>query len=84
MKRIAVISIILENPTLNQDKVNNIIADFKGIIKGRMGLPLQEEGLSVIAVTVLGELNDINTLTGRLGKVTDTHVKCSISKKELI
>lgn len=82
MKKIAVISAILEEPDVCQKKFNEVVSDFKGIIRGRMGLPF-EEGLAVICITVIGDLNEINSLTGKLGNIEHVTVKTSISKKEI-
>ncbi|MFA5676494.1 MAG: TM1266 family iron-only hydrogenase system putative regulator [Christensenellales bacterium] len=82
MKRIAVISAILENPQRTQSDFNTVVAGFKGIIKGRMGLPLHEHNITVITITVAGALDDINSLTGKLGLLPDVLVKTSVSKKE--
>lgn len=84
MKRIAVISAILENPQHSQADFNAVVAGFKGIIKGRMGLPLDEYNITVITITVAGELDDINSLTGKIGLLPDVQVKTSVSKKEFI
>jgi len=83
MKKIGVISAILEEPNLCQKEFNDVISNFKGIIKGRMGIPFEEEGLAVISLTVVGDLNDINSLTGKLGNIQHVLVKTAISKKEL-
>jgi putative iron-only hydrogenase system regulator len=50
-KRIAVISAILEDLENVQAQFNSIVSDYKAIIKGRMGIPFEEEGVSVIAIT---------------------------------
>ena len=84
MKRIAVIGAILEKPQLSQKQFNELVSSFKGIIKGRMGIPFEEEDMAVISITVLGELDDINTLTGRLGNLPYTSVKTTISSKDII
>lgn len=81
MRRIAVISAILEEPEKCQREFNELIASFRGSIKGRMGIPL-EEGISVVSLTVMGDLNDINSLTGKLGKIDGVMTKTAISKKE--
>jgi len=81
MKRIAVISAILENPQRTQEKFNTLVAGFKGLIKGRMGLPMPEHGATVIVIIVAGEPDDINNLTGKLGLLPDVQVKTSISRK---
>lgn len=83
MERIAVISAILENPEQTQHRFNDLIAEFKGIVKGRMGLPMPEHGITVITITLLGTLDEINTLTGRLGRIPYVQVKTSIAKKEI-
>jgi putative iron-only hydrogenase system regulator len=83
MKRIAVISAILENPERSQAEFNSLVASFKGIVKGRMGLPMPEYGVSVITIALAGELDDINSLTGKLGLLHSVQVKTSISKKEI-
>lgn len=83
MKKIAVISAILEEPKNNQKEFNEVISNFKGIIRGRMGIPFEEEEISVVSITVVGELDDINSLTGKLGNIHNILVKTSISKKEL-
>lgn len=83
MKRVAVISAILEQPDLSQHDFNDVIASFKGLVRGRMGLPMQEEGIAVISIVLIGELDEINTLTGKLGNLPHVTVKTSISKKEV-
>ena len=47
MKRIAVISAILEDPQNTQAAFNALTSGFKGIVKGRMGLPMPEHGITV-------------------------------------
>ncbi|HHW92556.1 MAG TPA: iron-only hydrogenase system regulator [Firmicutes bacterium] len=80
-KKIAVISAILENPIESQAKFNQTIAEYKGIVKGRMGIPFEEEGVSVIAIVVFAPLDVINSLTGKLGNIKGITVKTSISRK---
>ncbi|MGL5648883.1 MAG: TM1266 family iron-only hydrogenase system putative regulator [Clostridium sp.] len=80
--KVAVVSIILENPIESQEEVNRTISLFRGQIKGRMGIPL-EEGISVISVTLKGEIDMINSLTGKLGNIQGVTVKTAIGKKEV-
>lgn len=82
MKKIAVISAILENPEQTQTKFNEIVSSFKDIVKGRMGLPFDDENIAVICITVMGNMNEINEFTGKLGQIEHTTVKTAISKKE--
>ncbi|MBU5455909.1 TM1266 family iron-only hydrogenase system putative regulator [Caproiciproducens sp. MSJ-32] len=80
--KIAVISAILEEPTKCNAKFNEVIGAFRGKIKGRMGIPLEQE-VSVVSIVVTGELNDINSLTGKLGNIEGVTVKTAIAKKEV-
>lgn len=81
--KIAVIGAVLENPEVSQESFNRILSEYKGIVKGRMGIPFPEHGVSVISITVVGSLDEINSLTGRLGNIPSVVVKTSISKKEI-
>ena len=82
MRKIAVISAILEDPKECQEKFNNVVSSFRGSIKGRMGIPF-EEGISVISITVIGTLEEINSLTGKLGNINGVVVKTAIAKREI-
>jgi putative iron-only hydrogenase system regulator len=79
MKRIAVVGAVLENPQESQKLFNETVASYKGIIKGRMGIPFDEENTAVIALTLRGELDDINALTGKLGNLPQVTVKTAVS-----
>lgn len=83
MKRVAVVGIVLDEPKESNATLNEIIAEYKDIVRGRMGIPFIDEGISVISLTVVGSMDDINSLTGKLGNVTGVSVKTSISKKEI-
>lgn len=82
-KRIAVISAVLEEPREVQSHFNNIVSEYKEIVKGRMGIPFDSEGISIVSITVLGTLDQINGLIGKLGNLKNVNVKTSISKKEV-
>ena len=82
LKKIAVISAILEEPEECQERFNNVVSSFRGSIKGRMGIPF-EEGISVISITVTGTLEEINSLTGKLGNIQGVVVKTAIAKREI-
>jgi putative iron-only hydrogenase system regulator len=48
-----------------------------------MGIPFEEEGIAIVSLTVIGDLNEINSLTGKLGNIHHISVKTAISKKEI-
>ncbi|MGE5628321.1 MAG: TM1266 family iron-only hydrogenase system putative regulator [Solirubrobacterales bacterium] len=81
--RIAVLGIIIENPEDSQADFNRVVSDFKGIVRGRMGVPFDKEGLTVISIIVCGSLDEINSLTGKIGNIKGITVKTSLSKKEI-
>ena len=81
--RIAVISLVLDEPKKVQKEVNEVISSYKDIIRGRMGRPLDRENVSIISIAVIGEADTINAFTGRLGKIDHVQVKTSFSKKEI-
>lgn len=83
MKKIAVISAILEEPKLCQQQFNDVVSSFSRIVKGRMGIPFDREGIAVICLTVSGTLDEINSLTGKLGNIEHILVKTAVSKKEV-
>ncbi len=82
MKKVAVISAILEDPEVTQTAFNQTVASFKGIIKGRMGIPIPEQGISLVSIAVVGDTDDINNLTGKIGKIDKVSVKTAMSKKD--
>jgi putative iron-only hydrogenase system regulator len=79
MQRIAVIGAVLEKPCESQKAFNETVSLFRGLVKGRMGIPFEHEDITVISMTVMGDLNDINALTGRLGNLESVTVKTAIS-----
>jgi putative iron-only hydrogenase system regulator len=46
-----------------------------------MGIPFEEENIAVISITVLGELDEINALTGKLGNLQGVTVKTAVSNE---
>lgn len=82
MKRIASISIIVENSDATEH-INRILHEYADIIIGRMGLPLREYSISLITLCVMGEEGRISALSGAVGRVEGASVKASYAKKEI-
>lgn len=82
IERVAVLTAILENPKEVQEDFNRIVASYQSLVIGRMGLPLSDKGISIICVTLCGNMNEINSLNGQLGKLKEVHSKLTVSKKE--
>jgi putative iron-only hydrogenase system regulator len=79
MNRIAVIGAVLENPAATQKAFNDTVSAYKGIVKGRMGIPFDDDNIAVISITVQAGLDDINALTGKLGNIPGVTVKTAVS-----
>ncbi|MDR2184234.1 MAG: iron-only hydrogenase system regulator [Treponema sp.] len=79
MDRIAVIGAILEQPGLSQNVFNETVSRYRSIVKGRMGIPFDDEDVAVIALTLRGDIDDINALTGKLGNLPHVTVKTAMS-----
>ena len=82
-KKIAVVSAILEEPAEVQNRFNEIVSEFRGIVKGRTGIPFDQYGISVITIIIMGTVDEINSFTGKLGNLKHVSVKTSISKKSI-
>jgi putative iron-only hydrogenase system regulator len=79
MERIAVIGAILEHPQASQNVFNETVSRYRSIVKGRMGIPFDNDDVAVIALTLRGDIDDINALTGKLGNLPHVAVKTAMS-----
>jgi len=78
-RRIAVVSIIVENPD-SVEKINGILHENSEYIIGRMGLPYRQHGLSIICVVLDAPQDAISKISGRLGMLPGINVKTIHSK----
>ncbi|MDR3279538.1 MAG: hypothetical protein LBT23_03405 [Synergistaceae bacterium] len=81
-RRIAFIGAILDDPENSQQEFNSVVSTYKNIIRNRSGTPFPE-GVAVVSFVVIGDVDDINALTGRLGQIPNVQVKSAISKRKL-
>lgn len=72
---LAIISIIIEYPDQNSKPVNAILSEHAAVIRGRMGIPFSERNLAVISLTVDCELDLVNSITGRIGRLPSVSAK---------
>jgi putative iron-only hydrogenase system regulator len=79
MERIAVIGAVLEHPETSQKVFNETVSAYRKIIRGRMGIPFDEDDIAVVSLTLRGNLDTINALTGKLGKLPGITVKTAVS-----
>lgn len=76
--RVAVIGIIVENKE-SVSQLNGILSEYGEYIIGRMGVPYEKKGVSVISVAVDAEQNVINALSGRIGRLEGVYAKTAYS-----
>ncbi len=79
MKRLGIIAIVIEDLE-KATRVNELIHDYAHLVVGRMGLPYRQRNVSMISLIVDGESDEINALTGKLGRVDSVQVKSMLTK----
>ena len=67
--RVAIIGIILEKKD-NVDKLNSILHDYSNRIIGRMGMPYPKRAIDIITIIIDAPQDEINTLSGKIGKLS--------------
>ncbi len=78
-KRIGTITILVLDRSV-APTVNNVISDNAEIVLARQGLPFQHRNVAVISLIVEGTVNEINTLSGKLGRIDHVEVKVAVTK----
>ena len=76
--RVAVISIIVEDENAVAP-LNELLHEYAGYIIGRMGLPYRARGINIICVAIDAPNNQINALTGALGRIEGINAKATYS-----
>ena len=72
--RVALIGIMVENPD-SIETMNRILHEYGQYIIGRMGLPYRERGLSIISIVLDAPMNQISSLSGKLGMLDGISTK---------
>lgn len=76
--RVAVISIIVENPD-SVEAVNELLHEARDYVIGRMGIPYREKKINIISVAVDAPQPYISQLSGEIGQLDGISVKTSYS-----
>ena len=76
--RVAVISIIIENPESVQT-MNEILHQYSEYIIGRMGIPYRAKGVNIISIAVDAPQDKISVLSGKIGKLSGVTAKAAYS-----
>ena len=77
--RVAVISIIVENEDA-VNELNELLHRCRKSIIGRLGIPYRQKGVSIICIAMDAPNDEINSLTGALGRLDGITAKATYSK----
>ena len=78
--RVAIIGIILEKKD-EVEKLNSILHEYSNRIIGRMGMPYKEKAINIITIVIVAPQDEINTLSGKIGKLSGITSKVIYSNK---
>lgn len=76
--RVAVMSIIVENPDTVQ-RLNEILHEYGEYIIGRMGIPYRMKKIHIISIAIDAPQDTISALAGRIGSLKGITVKTAFS-----
>ena len=76
--RVAVMSIIVENPK-SVERLNAILHEYGEFIIGRMGIPYRKRKISIISIALDAPQNTISSLAGKIGSLNGVSVKTAFS-----
>ncbi len=76
--RVAVISIIVENPESVQ-AMNDILHDYGEYIIGRMGIPYRAKRINIVSIAIDAPQDVISALSGKIGKLKGVSTKTAYS-----
>lgn len=76
--RVAVMSIIVENPEA-AEQLNAILHQHGEYIIGRMGIPYRKRGINIISIALDAPQNTLSALAGKIGTLPGVSVKTAYS-----
>ena len=76
--RVAVMSIIVENPD-SVERLNGLLHEYGEFIIGRMGIPYRKRKISIISIDMDAPQNTISSLAGKVGSLQGVSVKTAYS-----
>ena len=76
--RVAVMSIIVENPE-SVERLNAILHDYGEFIIGRMGIPYRKRKISIISIALDAPQNTLSSLAGKICSLQGVSVKSAYS-----
>ena len=76
--RVAVMSIIVENPE-SVEGLNHILHENGNYIIGRMGIPYRQRGINIISIALDAPQDAISAMSGKIGNLPGVSVKTAYS-----
>jgi putative iron-only hydrogenase system regulator len=61
-------------------RVNTLLSEYSEIILGRQGIPIRDHGINIISLVIEGNTDQINALTGKIGKLEGVEVRSILTK----
>lgn len=80
MKNLGVIGIVVKGDRDVSVEVQSILTEYGDLIVGRMGVPRNDENISVISVIIEGTPEEITGLTARLDNLPKVSVKYAVTQ----
>lgn len=77
--KVAIIAIVVEEPE-RAEELNHILHQYRQYVIGRMGIPYEKKGISLISVAVDAPQDIISTLSGKIGNIPGISAKAVRSK----
>jgi len=81
-KRIASVLITIKKDSINIPVVNKILGDFSQNIISRQGLSLPSKSFNIITLILDSDINTINALAGKIGRIKDARIKIIVDKSK--
>lgn len=78
--RVAVMAIIVED-SASVEQLNALLHESGEYILGRMGLPYKKRGINIISIALDAPEDVINSLAGRIGRLSGVTVKTAYSMR---
>ncbi|MBO7466026.1 MAG: hypothetical protein J6T56_09305 [Bacteroidales bacterium] len=78
-KRIGTITVLVTDRSVTP-QINGIISSYAEVVAARQGLPFRDRPVAVISLIVEGDMDQINSLSGKLGRIGGVEVKTAVSK----
>ena len=77
--RVAILAIVVEERERAED-LNRILHEYSKYVVGRMGIPYEKKGISLISVAVDAPQDIISTISGKIGNIPGITAKAVYPK----